>query len=433
MALFTLTSFHPTPIQSPHLNSQLPTPTTPATPKPPDTHAHAHPLPSVPECDVTWTSQWTIPWMATLPHLTPPLAEWMHQNLPASTFTTGYLNCTHHLHLLPQPLRHLDPLLPISTPSIAHHLHSFNLDHPTEPLLPNQFHWSHWAEPVSPNSFHASHWADLIQPNPSSPTPLVHPFHWAQPITPNSSSPICQAHPISPNLSSPSHLATIESNLLSPSYLATILLLLSPTCWAELIWPIPSRHHQAQLVEPIPSSPTHQAQPVEPILSHHHLAAIEPNSSSQTHLANPISPPSHPTSQAQPSHLTHFTQFVLLNSTHFSSCIHNIYIYFYWIQVQTQTQTYWTRFKRFGIQVHQSSGLNLVVKVWVWLKRAQTQTKPDRGQSNRTLTPTWQITQDPFNGRAIQTQVSLLANSCESSTTKLMNGDTWQTGKKYNA
>ena len=57
-------------------------------------------------------------------------------NFPALTFTTGYLNRAHHLHLLPQPLCHLNPLLPISTPSIAHHLHPFDLDRPTKPLLP---------------------------------------------------------------------------------------------------------------------------------------------------------------------------------------------------------------------------------------------------------------------------------------------------------
>ena len=58
-----------------------------------------------------------------------------------------------------------------------------------------------------------------------------------------------------------------------------------------------------------------------------------------------------------------------------------INLYLYWIQVWTQTWTYQTRFKRFRVQVHQSSGPNLVVKVWVWLKRAWTRTELDRGQS----------------------------------------------------
>ena len=59
-----------------------------------------------------------------------------------------------------------------------------------------------------------------------------------------------------------------------------------------------------------------------------------------------------------------------------------IYIYLncYWIQVQTQTWTYWTWFKRFWVQVHESAGLNPIVKVWVWLKSAQTWTKLDCSQ-----------------------------------------------------
>ena len=44
------------------------------------------------------------------------------------------------------------------------------------------------------------------------------------------------------------------------------------------------------------------------------------------------------------------------------------------IQVQTWTWTSQTRFKRFGVRVHQSTGLNLIIKVQVQLKRAQTQT-----------------------------------------------------------
>ena len=59
--------------------------------------------------------------------------------------------------------------------------------------------------------------------------------------------------------------------------------------------------------------------------------------------------------------------------------------YNYWIQVRTQTWTYWTRFERFGVQVCQSSGPNLVVKVRVWLKRAQTQTELNRSQFNSSI------------------------------------------------
>ena len=43
---------------------------------------------------------------------------------------------------------------------------------------------------------------------------------------------------------------------------------------------------------------------------------------------------------------------------------------------------YWTRFKRFWVWVHQSAGLNPIVKVWVQLKSAWTQTRPDCGQSS---------------------------------------------------
>ena len=65
----------------------------------------------------------------------------------------------------------------------------------------------------------------------------------------------------------------------------------------------------------------------------------------------------------------------------FRKIICKIILNFSWIQVWTWTWTSRTRFKRFGVWVHQSTGLNLIIKVRVWLKEAWTWTKLDRGQS----------------------------------------------------
>ena len=97
------------------------------------THTHCHPCPNVTrlKCHNELSPGWQHP--PTSRH------HWPND----LTFATGYLDHAHHLHLLPQPLHHFDPLLPISTPSIAHHLHPFNLDCPAKPVFPNWFHRSH--------------------------------------------------------------------------------------------------------------------------------------------------------------------------------------------------------------------------------------------------------------------------------------------------